>query len=153
MPNFYQSYSVTSLVLFTKITNDRIREKKILYIWLLQWITLCQRRQKIKYLDTITFLVTRACINKPCWQSSGIIIFTCKYYMVLSDTLIGSPNHTVSTALQCQVWWFFLSSKICSILFLIWKMLRMIPIKYFFGNDNFKWQNTWRNPVMIIFYL
>ena len=26
----------------------------------------------------------------PYWQSSGIIIFLCKYYIVMSDTLLGS---------------------------------------------------------------
>ena len=39
--------------------------------------------------DTIEFLDTRACINKQHWQSSGIIIFLCKYYIVISDTLVG----------------------------------------------------------------
>ena len=29
------------------------------------------------------------CINKPLWQSSGIIIFLCKYYIIISDTLVG----------------------------------------------------------------
>ena len=29
------------------------------------------------------------CINNPHWQSSGIIIFLCKYYIVISDTLVG----------------------------------------------------------------
>ena len=28
-------------------------------------------------------------INNPHWQSSGIIFF-CKYYIVISDTLVGS---------------------------------------------------------------
>ena len=32
----------------------------------------------------------RAAINKPYWQSSEIIIFFCKYYIVVSDTLAGS---------------------------------------------------------------
>ena len=30
------------------------------------------------------------CINKTHWRSGGIIIFLCKYYIVLSDTLVGS---------------------------------------------------------------
>ena len=29
-------------------------------------------------------------INNPHWQSGGIIIFLCKYYTVISDTLVGS---------------------------------------------------------------
>ena len=34
--------------------------------------------------------LTHMCINNPHWQSSGIIIFLCKYYIVISDTLVGS---------------------------------------------------------------
>ena len=31
------------------------------------------------------------CMYKhPCWQSTKIITFLCKYYIVFSDTLIGS---------------------------------------------------------------
>ena len=30
------------------------------------------------------------CIHVPHWQSGGIIIFLCRYYLVISDTLIGS---------------------------------------------------------------
>ena len=35
-------------------------------------------------------LDTYVCINNPHWQSSGIIIFLCKYYTVTSDGLVGS---------------------------------------------------------------
>ena len=42
------------------------------------------------YLDTIAFLDTHTCINNPYWQSSGITINLCKYYIVISDTLIIS---------------------------------------------------------------
>ena len=34
-------------------------------------------------------LDTHACMNNPHWQSSGIIIFLCKYYTFISDTLVG----------------------------------------------------------------
>ena len=30
------------------------------------------------------------CINNPHWQSCGIIIFLCKYYIAISDTMVGS---------------------------------------------------------------
>ena len=30
------------------------------------------------------------CINNSHWQSSGIIIFLCKYYVIISDKLLGS---------------------------------------------------------------
>ena len=39
---------------------------------------------------TIEFLDTSAFINKPHWQSSGILIFLRKYYVVISDTQVGS---------------------------------------------------------------
>ena len=29
-------------------------------------------------------------IKNPHWESGGIIIFLCKYYLVISDTLVGS---------------------------------------------------------------
>ena len=31
---------------------------------------------------------TNVCINKPYWKGSGIIIFLCKYYIAIPDTLI-----------------------------------------------------------------
>ena len=30
------------------------------------------------------------CINNPDWQSGGIIIFLCKYFIVISDLLVGT---------------------------------------------------------------
>ena len=41
-------------------------------------------------LDAIKFLDTNVSINNVLLQSSGIIIFLCKYGIVISDTLIGS---------------------------------------------------------------
>ena len=36
-------------------------------------------------------LVTRlCCLTNPHWQSSRIILFLCKYYIVFSDALVGS---------------------------------------------------------------
>ena len=40
-------------------------------------------------LDKIAFLETHARKNNSCWQSSGIIIILCKYYIFISDILIG----------------------------------------------------------------
>ena len=40
-------------------------------------------------MDRIAFLDTHVCVNNPNCQSSGIKIFLCKYYIVISDTLIG----------------------------------------------------------------
>ena len=86
-----QFYSINSPVLFTKnnkFSNER--KEDFLYLWLLQCITLYQRRQKIASLDIIAFLVTYICINNPYWQSSRIIIFLCRYYIVTSDARICS---------------------------------------------------------------
>ena len=38
----------------------------------------------IEFLDISTF------INNPHWQSNRILVFLCKYYIVISDTLVGS---------------------------------------------------------------
>ena len=38
----------------------------------------------------IDFLDTSAFINNQHWQSGGILIFLCKYCIVISDTLVGS---------------------------------------------------------------
>ena len=79
-----QFYSVTSPVLFTKnnkLSNER--KDNFLYIWLLQRITLYQRRQKIiESRDKIAFLDTHVRINHPYWQSSGILTSLCKYNIV-----------------------------------------------------------------------
>ena len=40
-------------------------------------------------MDTIVFLDTYLCVNNTYWQSNGIIIFLCKYYIFISETLIG----------------------------------------------------------------
>ena len=37
-----------------------------------------------RIMDTIVF------VSNPYWQSSGVIIFLCKCYIVILDTLIGS---------------------------------------------------------------
>ena len=46
--------------------------------------------KKITSLDTIEFFDTHVCINNPDWQSNGIVIFLFKYYIVISDALVGS---------------------------------------------------------------
>ena len=61
-----------------------------MYIWLLQCITLYQRRKKVTSLNTIEFLDTYVFINNLHWQNSGILLFLRKYYIAISDTLVGS---------------------------------------------------------------
>ena len=53
-------------------------------------ITLYQLTYKITSSNTIEFFDTDVFINSPHWQSSGILIFLCKYYIVISDTLVYS---------------------------------------------------------------
>ena len=60
-----------------------------MYRWQLQRIALYQRRKKIRSLDTTEFLDRLVFINKPHWQSSGIITFLCKYDIVIPETLVG----------------------------------------------------------------
>ena len=86
----WQFYSIASPVLFTE--NNKLwnrRKEDFLYIWMLQCITLYQRVQKTASLEKIAFLDTHLCISNLYQQSSGIIIFLCKYYIVVSAKLIG----------------------------------------------------------------
>ena len=62
---FCQFYSITSPVVFTK--NNKLwnkRKDNFLYIWLLQCIKSCRRRDEIASLGTITFSDTHVCISK-----------------------------------------------------------------------------------------
>ena len=88
-------YSNTSPVSFTKLYWETIEwEERRFFAYMAaspyMRITLYQQRQKITSLNTIEFLDTYVFINSPHWQSSGILIFLCKYYIVVSDTLVYS---------------------------------------------------------------
>ena len=61
-----------------------------MYIWLLQCITLYQRRKKVISLNIIEYLETSVFINNLHWQSSGILLFLRKYFIVISNSLVGS---------------------------------------------------------------
>ena len=41
-------------------------------------------------LDTIAFLDIHICTKNQRGQTSGIVTFLCKYYVVISNTLLGS---------------------------------------------------------------
>ena len=41
-------------------------------------------------MNTIARLNTQVCVDNSFWESSGIIISLCKYYIAISDTLISS---------------------------------------------------------------
>ena len=87
--NFTLPLSLCHSPNFTKKSQNR-RTEDSLHIWLLQRITLYKWRQKITSLNTIEFLDTYVFMNNPHWQNSGILTFLSKYYIVISDTLVGS---------------------------------------------------------------
>ena len=35
------------------------------------------------------------CMNNPHWQSCGVIIFLCKYFIVISDIMVGTYLHVL----------------------------------------------------------
>ena len=47
-------------------------------------------KEKIKSLDTTEFLDTHVWIDNTHWQNSRIILFLCKYDIVILDKLVGS---------------------------------------------------------------
>ena len=70
-----------------------MREKKIFSIYGCFTVSRCinvRRKSHLWIFHTIEFLDTHVFINNPHWQSSGIIIFVCKYYTIISGTLVGS---------------------------------------------------------------
>ena len=76
-----------------KLWNER--KEDFLYMWLLQRITLYQRRHNRIFRRLHIFRRNRIfrhmyISNNPYWQSTKIMIFLCEYYTVTSDTLIGS---------------------------------------------------------------
>ena len=86
-----QFYSSTFPVPFTKLKKSQNRRTEdSLHIWLLQRILLYKWRQKITSLNTIEFSDTYVFMNNPHWRNSGILTFLSKYYIVISDTLVGS---------------------------------------------------------------
>ena len=68
-----------------KLQNER--KDDFLLIWLLQLTRITKEVENHIFRHIIEFLDTHVCISNPLWQSSGIIIFFCKYYIVISDTL------------------------------------------------------------------
>ena len=56
--------------------------------------------KEIESLDTIAFSDTHACINNPYQEGSGILTFLYKYYVVISDTQVGSLMCFSSSLLQ-----------------------------------------------------
>ena len=80
-----------SPVLFTKLHLETIEweEKDFLHMAASAYHVISTEVEN-HIFKPIEFLDTSAFINNPHWQSSGILIFLCKYYIVISDTLVGS---------------------------------------------------------------
>ena len=78
-----------SLNFTEELWNER---EDFLRVWLLQGITLQQRKWKTTSLDTIEFLDTHTHMLgiQPTLTNSGIILFLPKYYIIILDTLVDS---------------------------------------------------------------
>ena len=67
-----------------------MREKKIFFVYGCFSLSCYIKEGKKSHLEIHWIFRHTCCINNPHWQSCGIIIFLCKYYIVISDALIGS---------------------------------------------------------------
>ena len=84
-------YHFLCVIHLTSSRNYRMREKKIFCIYGWFSVSCCiDKGRKITSLNTIKSLDTYVFINNPHWQSSGITIFLCKFYVGISDKLVGS---------------------------------------------------------------
>ena len=88
----YQFYSTTSPVSFSKLHQETIEwEGKRFFAYMAASVYhVISTEVENHIFKPIEFLDTSAFINNPHWQSSGILIFLCKYYIVISNTLVGS---------------------------------------------------------------
>ena len=87
-----QFYSTTSPVSFSKLHQETIEwEGKRFFAYMAASVYhVISTEVENHIFKTIEFLDTSAFINNPHWQSSRILIFLCKCYIVISDTLVGS---------------------------------------------------------------
>ena len=67
-----------------------MREKKIFFVYGCFSLSCYIKEGKKSHLEIHWTFRHTCCINNPHWQSGGIIIFLCKYYIIMSDTLVGS---------------------------------------------------------------
>ena len=86
-----QLYCTTSAVSFSKLHQETIEwEGKRFFAYMAaSAYHVISTEVENHIFKPIEFLDTSAFINNPHWQSSGILIFLCKYYIVVSDTLVG----------------------------------------------------------------
>ena len=81
--NFFLSVPLRYLLNFTKKLKNERKDDFLHIMYLLQCIALCQRKQKITFLEAIAFLDRHVSTNNPHWQSSGVIMFLHKYDIVI----------------------------------------------------------------------
>ena len=86
-----QFYCTTSPVSFTKLPQETIEwEGKIFFPYMAASAYHVISTKVENHIFKHDWIFRHVFLNNPLWQSSGILIFLCKYYIVVSDTLIGS---------------------------------------------------------------
>ena len=86
-----QFYCTTSPVSFTKLPQETIEwEGKIFFPYMAASAYHVISTKVENHIFKHDWIFRHAFLNNPLWQCSGILIFLCKYYIVVSDTLIGS---------------------------------------------------------------
>ena len=85
-----QFYYSTSPVLFTKLQYETIEWEKRNFFAYRAASAYPVKKSKVKnHIFRHNWVFKHICsINNPYWQSSEIITFLCKYYIVISDTLV-----------------------------------------------------------------
>ena len=85
----YISFNLSPPLFCSLITKNYGLREKIIF-WMYGFFSLWRDIKGGRKLDTIAFLDTHICIINPYWKSSEIIIFLCKYHIVISVTLAGT---------------------------------------------------------------
>ena len=87
-----QFYSITSPVIFTKLHQENTEWEKRRFFGYMAASAyhVISKEVENQILRHNWFLDTHVCMNNPHWKSSRIIILLYKYYVVISDTLVGS---------------------------------------------------------------
>ena len=79
-------------MLFTKLHQETIEWGKRIFFWYLATSTYHAISKEVKnHILRYNWYFRHTCsISNPHWETGRIIIFLCKYYIVISDTLEGS---------------------------------------------------------------
>ena len=91
-PHSVVNFTLTSPVLFTKLHYENIEWEKIRVFacMVASAYHVISKKVENQIFRRNWFLDTHVCMNNSRWKSSRTIIFLCKYYIVISDTLVGS---------------------------------------------------------------